>query len=355
MLAVACSSVAAWGADMKLVTKAPQPAPAANPWDFAFGSALMSDYNFRGITQSNHKPSVAAYFEPRYNITDTLQAYVGVSGESISFPNRAAAEIDFYGGIRPTYGKLALDFGFWEYYYPGGQCFNDLPVGGPNCAAQGFLPNGNVMKADVSFWEVYGKATYTVNDNFTFGGSAFYSPSVLNSGADGTYAAATAKYTVPNAPLPAGVGVFISADIGHWFLGTSDSFYCTQVAGVCGGAFPTGIPYKSYTNWDAGLGVHLQGVHARSAILRHQPEQGRLQRLHQRSHRDRDCDDADQSVRRSGLELVRRELHREAVGRHDRCGEPQMSDERDPAVDRRDRAIPRRAGRRRDPSGGVLH
>jgi Bacterial protein of unknown function (Gcw_chp) len=253
MLAVACSSVAAWGADMKLVTKAPEPAPAANPWDFAFGSALMSDYNFRGITQSNHKPSVAAYFEPRYNITDALQAYVGVSGESISFPNRAAGEIDFYGGVRPTYGKLALDFGFWEYYYPGGQCFNDLPVGGPSCAVQGPLPNGNVVKADVSFWEVYGKATYTVSDNLTFGGSAFYSPSVLNSGAEGTYAAANARYIVPNAPLPAGVGMFISADLGHWFLGTSDSFYCTQVAGVCGGAFPTGIPYKSYTNWDAGL------------------------------------------------------------------------------------------------------
>ena len=151
MLAVACSSVAALGADKKLVSKAPEPAPVANPWDFAFGSAMMSDYSFRGITQSNHRPSVAAYFEPRYNITDTLQLYVGVAGESISFPNRAAAEIDFYGGFRPTFGKLALDFGFWEYYYPGGQCFNDMPVGGPSCAAQGFLPNGNVMKADVSF------------------------------------------------------------------------------------------------------------------------------------------------------------------------------------------------------------
>jgi hypothetical protein len=182
-----------------------------------------------------------------------LQAYVGVSGESISFPNRAAAEIDFYGGIRPTFGKLALDFGFWEYYYPGGQCFNDMAVGGPSCAAQGLLPNGNVIKADESFWEVYGKATYAVSDSFAFGGSAFYSPSVLNSGADGTYIAATAKYTPSNLPLPAGVGMFISADLGHWFLGTTDSFYCTQVAGVCGGAFPTGIPYKSYTNWDAGV------------------------------------------------------------------------------------------------------
>src|ERR1700733_10758003 len=93
MFAVGCLSGSALAADIKLPTKAHAPAPVANPWDFAFGSALMSDYNFRGITQSNHKPSVAAYFEPRYNITDTLQAYVGVSGESISFPNRAAAEI----------------------------------------------------------------------------------------------------------------------------------------------------------------------------------------------------------------------------------------------------------------------
>jgi hypothetical protein len=93
-----------------------------------------------------------------------------------------------------------------------------------------------------------------VNDNLSFGGSVFYSPSVLNSGADGTYVAGTIKYIIPNAPLPKDVGVFISADVGHWFLGTSDSFYCTQVAGLCGGAFPTGIPYTSYTNWDVGLG-----------------------------------------------------------------------------------------------------
>jgi len=28
---------------------------------------------------------------------------------SIDFPNRAAAEIDLYGGVRPTFGKLALE------------------------------------------------------------------------------------------------------------------------------------------------------------------------------------------------------------------------------------------------------
>src|SRR5271156_1697862 len=95
--ALAMITGSALAADMPVkAVKAPPPAPF-DPWDVAFGSAGMSDYNFRGITQSNHKPSVAAYFEPRYSFNDNLQGYVGFSGESISFPNRAAGEIDIYG------------------------------------------------------------------------------------------------------------------------------------------------------------------------------------------------------------------------------------------------------------------
>ena len=139
------NATAAIAADM--VTKAPMmPPPPANPWDLAFGGGLTSDYVFRGITQSAHNPSVSAYFEPRYNINKDLQLYAGVSGESIDFPNRAAAEIDFYGGIRPTFDKFAFDFGFWEYWYPGGQCFNGSlnPIFGTDCLLNGYLPNGNV-------------------------------------------------------------------------------------------------------------------------------------------------------------------------------------------------------------------
>src|SRR5213083_3692272 len=106
MLAMTAGSSLAADMAVKAV-KAPPP-PAFEPWDFAFGSALMNDYIFRGVTQSNHKPSVAAYFEPRYNVTKDLQLYAGIAGESISFPNRAAAEIDGFAGFRPTFGPLAL-------------------------------------------------------------------------------------------------------------------------------------------------------------------------------------------------------------------------------------------------------
>src|SRR5258707_1594521 len=125
LLATALARVAGsvLAADMAFrAVKAPPPAPF-DPWDVAFGSALMNDYVFRGITQSNHKPSVAAYFEPRYNINKDVQLYIGAAGESISFPNRAAAEIDIYGCIRPTVRMLAFDFGVLGYIYPGGQCF----------------------------------------------------------------------------------------------------------------------------------------------------------------------------------------------------------------------------------------
>ena len=117
--ALAVDRDAALAADMPAKAK-PIVAPPPPAWDLAFGSAIASDYVLRGITQSNHKPSVAAYFEPRYNINKDLQLYVGIGAASIRFPNRAAAEVDFYAGIRPTFGKLAFDFGVWYYWYPGG-------------------------------------------------------------------------------------------------------------------------------------------------------------------------------------------------------------------------------------------
>jgi uncharacterized protein (TIGR02001 family) len=257
--ALAMVSGSALAADMAVkAVKAPPPAPF-DPWDIAFGSALMNDYVFRGVTQSNHKPSVAAYFEPRYNINKDTQLYIGVAGESISFPNRAAAEIDIYGGIRPTIGMFAFDFGVWGYLYPGGQCFGGVGPGSTNsCAAfgQGIdfaggagLPiNGNFAKKSASFYEGYAKVNVTLNDQFTIGATEYYSPNFLNLGAWGNYASVTGKWTAPSTTFGAsGVGMYISGEFGRQWLGTSDAFYGTP-------AFPNGIPEPSYNTWNIGVG-----------------------------------------------------------------------------------------------------
>jgi hypothetical protein len=253
--ALAMVSGSALAADMAVkALKAPPPA-AFDPWDIAFGSAIMNDYVFRGVTQSNHKPSVAAYFEPRYNVTKDLQLYVGVAGESIAFANRAAAEIDIYGGIRPTFGAFAFDFGVWGYLYPGGTCyygagattdFAGVPLSA-ECQANTLL-NTNVIKKNVSFFEGYAKVNYTINDMFQVGANEYYSPNFLNTGAWGNYASVTGKFTAPSTIFgSSGVGMYISGEFGRQWLGTSDSFYGTA-------AFPNGIKYADYNTWNVGIG-----------------------------------------------------------------------------------------------------
>jgi hypothetical protein len=259
--ALALLSGSAFAADMAVkAVKAPPPAPF-DPWDLAFGSAIMTDYVFRGVTQSNHQGSVAAYFEPRYNVTKDLQLYVGVAGESISFANRAAAEIDIYGGIRPTFGMFAFDFGVWGYLYPGGQCFNanafpgsGIPGSGLGCVANadpvtlGLPINGNFAKKDASFVEVYGKVNVTLNDMFAVGVNEYYSPNFLNLGAWGNYASITGKFTAPGTWFgTTGIGMYVSGEFGRQWLGTSDAFYGTP-------AFPGGIPEPSYNTWNLGVG-----------------------------------------------------------------------------------------------------
>src|ERR1700726_2558049 len=260
---LAMVSGSALAADMAVKAVRAPPPPPFEPWDLAFGSALMNDYIFRGITQSNHKPSVAAYFEPRYNLNKDLQLYIGVAGESISFPNRAAAEIDVYGGIRPTIGMFAFDFGVWGYLYPGGQCFNaaafpgsGIPGSEIGCIINGNLPfNGNVAKKDASFYEGYAKVNITLNDQWQVGVNEYYSPNFLNLGAWGDYASITAKWTAPGTYFgTSGFGMYISGEFGRQWLGRSDAFYGTTAATAFGGPFPLGIPEPSYNTWNVGVG-----------------------------------------------------------------------------------------------------
>jgi uncharacterized protein (TIGR02001 family) len=203
---------------------------------------VMTDYNFRGISQSDRGPSATAYFEPRFNINPTWQLYAGVAGWAVTLPTDPTAEIDLYGGIRATFGPLALDFGAMYYYYPKEKQHAAVP-GAPFPP----FPNGNTTLDDTDFWEVYGKATYTFNDQFAAGLAVYYTPSWLNTGADGTYLSGNVKFTAPSAWFPKDWGFYVSGELAHYWLGTTD-----VVVGVFG---PPAWELPDYTTWNIGIGV----------------------------------------------------------------------------------------------------
>lgn len=236
MTALASSALAA---DIgKIVTKAP-PAPVAtvSPWDIGFGAAIASDYNFRGISQSDRGFSPFAYFEPRWNASKDLQFYAGIAGYGVDLATNPSAEIDLYGGVRPTFGPLALDLGFIYYYYPKEKGHSADPT-----AAFPAYPNGNVAFNNTDYWEIYGKGTYAFNDAFSVGGNIYWSPDWLQTGADGTFASATFKWVTP---WKAGdYGAYISGEFGHYWLGTTDiDPFVWTVA--------TDLP--DYSTWNVGL------------------------------------------------------------------------------------------------------
>lgn len=103
------------------------PAEESRKFTYAFTIGAVSDYVFRGITQTDNDPTIQGSIDVTYG---TFYAGVWSSGldlEAVGSP--AQVEIDYYGGIRPTWGPLTFDFGIIYYSIPG-QNWNpgiDLP------------------------------------------------------------------------------------------------------------------------------------------------------------------------------------------------------------------------------------
>jgi uncharacterized protein (TIGR02001 family) len=241
-MALLASVGVASAADLPM--KAPPAPVAATPmWDVAFGGALMTDYNFRGISQSDRRPSLTAYIEPRYNWSSAVQLYVGVQGWATKLPTQPTGEFDLYGGIRITLGAFAFDLGALYYYYPGEvqQFFSDPTLTAVSSRDFGF---GIFTLRNTDFLEFYGKVTYTFNDYVAIGGQIYYSDNYLNTGASGTFLNGNVKLTAPSTWLPTGIGGYVSGDVGHyWFGDSADSFNP-----------PVRLSNFDYTTWDAGVG-----------------------------------------------------------------------------------------------------
>ena len=109
---------------------------AAPESTLSFNAGVVSDYRYRGISQSRLKPAVQGGFD----YADKSGFYVGAWGSSIKWikdaGGKANTEVDYYGGYKFTVGDVGYDIGFLHYDY-----------------------SGNALKPSANTNELYGAAT----------------------------------------------------------------------------------------------------------------------------------------------------------------------------------------------------
>ena len=141
-------------------THAPPPPPPqeeARKFTYSFNIAGTSDYVFRGISQNDNDPTMQGGMDFAYGIL-----YAGGWASGINFDaifNDADLEIDWYGGIKPTWGIATFDFGAIYYSYPNAGYQIEPPFG-----------------FDLNYWELKAGVSGTIHKDLALGLIVYYSP-----------------------------------------------------------------------------------------------------------------------------------------------------------------------------------
>ena len=143
------------------------------------GATIVSDYRFRGISQSNKRIAV----QGTLSLSHESGVYATVWGSSIDDYVAAGsdAEIDLIAGYRHTFGGTTIDAGVLYYYYPGA---------GP--------ANTDFVEPYVSIAHVIGPATIKATANYAPSQAAL---TVGNGDEDNFYLAGDLSVAVPSTPL----------------------------------------------------------------------------------------------------------------------------------------------------------
>lgn len=187
---------------------------AAGPHNFSFTATLVSDYAFRGISQTQEDPALQASFD----YVHESGFYAGIWGSNVDFTapgvpdDGADVEIDTYLGWRfPLGERVSADVQFIRYNYPG--------------------TNSGI---DYDYNEFIGKLTF---DWLTAG--IGWSSDVFGSGESAPYYFASGAWSLPHDfALSAGIAHYdldnvFSEGYTDWNIGVSRQF----------GLFKIGLTY----------------------------------------------------------------------------------------------------------------
>ena len=200
----------------------PPPVEEGRKFTYSFNIDGTSDYVFRGISQTDNDPTIQGGIDLGYGI---LYAGWWASGLDFDAANSTAeTEMDWYGGIRPTWGPVTFDLGAIYYSYPGA----------------GYTP-GNTGP-DLNYVEVKGGISGNLHKDWAAGLNVYWSPDYFGeTGSVWTIEGNTA-YTLPKV-----------------------SFFVPSISGVVG--YQTGNSsysafngFNNYWYWNAGLALAVDAL-----------------------------------------------------------------------------------------------
>ncbi len=213
-----------------------------SPHTFTGNAAVVSDYRFRGISQTYKEPALQGGLD--YSHSSGL--YLGTWASTLSrlsFPKGNGIELDLYGGYKWEVAKdTMLDVGVLHYYYSGASWSSLAGNGGAN---QKF--NNTEIYLGASYKWLSGKVSYAVTDYFgtnattaggltevgAVGGNTSNTIPITRGGSKGT------TYTELNAAYPLSDKLTLNAHVGYLSLRHYGEL--------------------SYTDWKLGVTYDLNG------------------------------------------------------------------------------------------------
>jgi uncharacterized protein (TIGR02001 family) len=241
-------------------TKAPEP-----DYTLSYNVAGVTDYRFRGITQTSSKPAL----QLGVDFAHKNGFYLGAFGSNVKWvkdfngASKGSYEVDLYGGYKGSITKdIGFDVGLITYIYPG----NDSGVANPGFAlAANSYSNANTT-------EIYGALTYNV---FTFkynrstgnylgflrsSGSQYFDLSAnFDLGSGFTVTPHIGVQRIPNQGATGNAGNYtdysltLGKDFGNGFSGTAALIGTNTKKGA-------GTFYRDFNNKDLGKSTLVLGV-----------------------------------------------------------------------------------------------
>jgi uncharacterized protein (TIGR02001 family) len=149
-------------------------AAPASPHTFTGNMSLVTDYRFRGISQTFAKPAIQGGFDYSHTSGIYLGNWDSNVNEGAGFP-AGNIEMDFYGGWKHTWGDWGLDIGAIYYYYPGSDANATAGTSFINPRNPTSIHTGNVSNTEVYIggsWKwISLKYSYATSDYFSLPGT----------------------------------------------------------------------------------------------------------------------------------------------------------------------------------------